>query len=42
MLKGEKVEFIIEFEWVYGKKGNIDVKYFLFIEVKNFVFVCRF
>jgi len=27
MSKGEKAELIIEPEWAYGKKGNIDAKY---------------
>lgn len=31
MSKGEKAELIIEPEWGYGKKGNIDAKYPLLI-----------
>lgn len=41
MSKGEKAELTIEPEWAYGKKGNIDAKYPLFIEAKNSAFVCR-
>ena len=43
MSKGEKAELIIEPEWGYGKKGNIDAKYpLLILEIKIVVLRYKF
>lgn len=43
MSKGEKAELIIEPEWGYGKKGNIDAKYpLLILEIKIVILRYKF
>lgn len=43
MSKGEKAELIIEPEWGYGKKGNIDAKYpLLTLEIKVVILWYKF
>lgn len=43
MSKGEKAELIIEPEWGYGKKGNIDAKYpLLTLEIKIVILRYKF